>query len=83
MQTVEVEILGRKYYFKSDDPAELIARVKKLEKDLIEKMWWCYKNPLLAKKMGEEGMEEVHANWTWDKASERLIEELKERGMYE
>ena len=36
MQTVEVEILGRKYYFKSDDPAELIARVKKLEKDLEE-----------------------------------------------
>ena len=36
MQTVEVELLGKKYYFKSDDPAELIARVKMLEKELEE-----------------------------------------------
>lgn len=36
MQTVEVEILGKKYYFKSDNPEELLNRARILEKELEE-----------------------------------------------
>lgn len=36
MKTVEIEILGRKYFFKSDEPVELLKRAEHLEKKLEE-----------------------------------------------
>jgi len=36
MQTVEIQILGRKYYLKSDDPDKLKARAQYLEEKLEE-----------------------------------------------
>lgn len=34
MKTVEIEILGRKYFFKSDSPAQLQKRAEYLDKQL-------------------------------------------------
>ncbi|MBN2460106.1 MAG: cell division protein ZapA [Candidatus Cloacimonetes bacterium] len=36
MQTVEVNILGKKFYLKSDDPQKLLERVRYLESNLEE-----------------------------------------------
>ena len=50
--------------------------------DLIHTMRWCVQYPQEAKKIGMRGMKEVVTYWTWDDASDRLIEELKRRKMY-
>ena len=36
MKTVEIEIFGRKYYIKSDDPEDVLQKAEILNKDLEE-----------------------------------------------
>ena len=49
---------------------------------LIAQMRWCVDHPRLVKAKGKRASKDVMKNWTWDHASDRLVKELKRRGMY-